>query len=90
MLRRERSPLFSISANVIRLRLGDSTIECGDVRIENPGDGVRGVGCIGETEAGGLEEFAGDSEGADVAVLCKERTEVGEGTLTSEGRLLST
>jgi hypothetical protein len=49
---------------------------------------VRGVGCTGETEAGGLEEFAGDSEGADV--LCKERTEVGEGILTSEGWLLST
>jgi hypothetical protein len=89
MLRRARSPLFSISANVIR-RLGDSTVECGDERIENPGDGVRGVGCTGETEAGGLEEFAGDSDGADVAVLGKERTEVGEGILTSEGRLLST
>lgn len=51
---------------------------------------MRGGACTGETEAGGLEEFAGDSDGGGVTELCKEWTEVGEATRTSEARLPST
>jgi len=68
-----------------------STIECGDVRIENLGDGVRGGAWMGETEAGGLEELVGDRDGGETAELCNDRAEVGDGTRsTSLIRLPST
>ena len=56
-------------------RVGESDIECGEVRTENLGDGVRGGARAGDTEAGGLDEFAGDSEGGEAAELCKEVVE---------------
>jgi hypothetical protein len=47
-------------------RVGESIIiECGEVRTENFGDGVRGGAKPGDTEAGGLDELAGDSGGGE-------------------------
>lgn len=56
-------------------RVGESNIECGEVRTENLGDGVRGGARRGETEAGGLDELAGDNDGGEAAELCKEVVE---------------
>lgn len=56
-------------------RVGESIIECGEVRTDNLGDGVRGGARPGDTEAGGLDELAGDSDGGEAAELCKEVVE---------------
>jgi len=66
-----------ISANDWFGRADVSTTECGDVRIEW-GDGVRGGASPGETEAGGLDELAGDRDGGEATELRKDRTEGGE------------
>lgn len=53
-------------------RVGESDIECGEVRTDNLGDGVRGGARAGDDEAGGSDESAGDSGGGEAAELCKE------------------
>jgi hypothetical protein len=73
--RLKRSVLLPNSAKLWPIaRVGESIIECGEVRTENFGDGVRGGAKPGDTEAGGLDELAGDSGGGE-AELCKEVVE---------------
>jgi hypothetical protein len=65
-------PSAASSANDWFCRAGDSIAECGDVKMESLGDGVRGGARAGETEAGGFDELAGDRDGGEATELRKE------------------